>query len=289
MQELADAGHQPVSFPGSDVLDITDAIAVERAVRAEAFDAIAHLAAVASRSAARRDPARTYEVNVRGTSNVVDAAAKASPPVPILLTSTSEVYARADPDRGAITEAFPLVDGGDPYSGSKRAAEAVIVAAAERGHAVAITRAFNHTGPGQRAEFAIPAFARRIIDARQRGDDEIIAGNVDVERDIGDVRDTVRAYRLVLEHLIESALPTRPVFNVATGRPTRLRDIIESMGHLAGVRIRIRRDESLVRADDPPRIVGDATALRAATGWAPIWPLEATLRDVLDDARRSAS
>jgi GDP-4-dehydro-6-deoxy-D-mannose reductase len=194
------------------------------------------------------------------------------------------VYERVEPEFGPITEQCAVTKGDDVYGRTKRDAEKLIEAAGEGGLPVVITRAFNHTGPGQRPEFAVPAFAQRLIVAKRRGDDEITAGNVDVERDIGDVRDTVRAYRLLLEGLVEQSIRPRSVFNVATGRAVRLRDIIETMARLAGIDIRITRDPALLRRDDPRRIVGDSSALRRATGWTTRIPLERTLQDVLDAA-----
>jgi GDP-4-dehydro-6-deoxy-D-mannose reductase len=287
IRELTSAGHAAIPTPDHQVLDITDARAVTRVVHAVSYDAIAHLAAIASRAVAQGDPSRAQAVNVRGTANVIAAAAAASPPIPILFTSTSEVYARVEPSFGPITELCAVEAGEDAYRRSKRDAEVLIEAAADGGLPVVITRAFNHTGPGQRAEFAVPAFAHRILVAKRRGEDEIVAGDVDVERDIGDVRDTVRAYRLLLEGLVGQSIQPRSVYNVATGRAVRLRDIIETMASFAGIKIRIRRDASLIRPDDPRRIVGDASALQRATGWTPRIPLDRTLQDVLEAARRS--
>ena len=283
--ELVRAGHEAIPLPGSARLDIGDAQAVESAIHESRPHAIAHLAGVASSSAARRDPERTFRTNVDGTRNVLVAAAGLAQRVPVLFTSTSEVYAPRF-DGAAITESSALSSSVDPYGASKQAAERLMLDARAQGRPTVVMRAFNHTGPGQRTEYAIPAFARRIVAAKAAGEGAIVAGNVDVERDIGDVRDTVHAYRLVLENLV-AAQSTPAVLNVATGRSIPLRDIIGILARLADVQIEVRRDATLARRDDPPRIVGDAALLRAMTGWKPKWTLEATLMDVLADVVNS--
>lgn len=286
MQELAAAGHQPVPTPSSAILDIGDPVAVERAVREARPEAIAHLAAIASKGVAASDPDRAQAVNAGGTTNVLDAALAISPTIPVLVASSAEVYSPSSTG-DALVEDSPLTSGEDAYARSKLAAESVGLAARGRGQPVVITRAFNHTGPGQGETYAIPAFARRIVAARGRGENEIVAGNVDVERDIGDVRDVVVAYRLLLERLAAGGLDDRVVFNVATGQAVRLRTIIEKLGRLAGIEVKVRRDDSLVRPGEPDRIVGDATALRDATGWRPSRTLDETLASIYEDVSRT--
>ena len=128
------------------------------------------------------------------------------------------------------------------------------------GLSVVVTRSFNHTGPGQRAEFVAPAFARRVLEARDSGARTIPVGNVDVRRDFGDVRDVARAYRLLLEGSAGGSVgPAVIVCAVA------IREILAILCRLAGVDPEPVIDPALVRPDDPPEIVGDASLLRALT------------------------
>ena len=132
--------------------------------------------------------------------------------------------------------------------------------------------------------------ARRVL-AVMRGEATVIrAGNADVRRDIGDVRDVVRAYRLLLEASAANRFGSKPVVvNVATGRAEPIRTLIEQLCHLAGVPCSINVDPALVRPDDPPEIRGDVSLLTALTGWRPEIPLDRTLADLLAAAETEDS
>jgi GDP-4-dehydro-6-deoxy-D-mannose reductase len=279
-EALAATGHEAVPAPPIDRLDIGDAPAVRDLVASVRPDAVVHLAAVAYAPDAAADPGEALRVNVGGTLAVVEACLAQADPPALLVAGSSEVYA-APPPGEALTETSPIAPR-NPYALTKVAAEAVTVEATVRGLRGVVVRAFNHTGPGQRDSFAIPAFARRIVEARREGRHGIRVGNVDVWRDVGDVRDTVRAYVLLLEALADDRVAERPpVFNVATGRPVSIRWAIERLSEAAAWPIDLEVDPALVRASDPPWIAGDHARLTQVTGWEPDIPIERTLVDVL--------
>lgn len=281
-RELAAAGHEIVAAPPSRDLDIADVAAVQELVREAEPDVIAHLAAVASWGGAGLDPARATRTIIGGTVAVAAAAAGLDPRPGLLAVSSAEVYAAPADGDPALTEAAPLVPRSN-YGLLKLAQEAVAITAALRDDLpLVVARPFNHVGPGQPPVSATASFAQRV-DAVRRGETNTLSvGNLDVERDIGDVRDVVVAYRLLLEALADGRLG-RPsmVFNVATGHPVRLRWIVDELCRLASVEPEIRIDPQLVREGDPPRLAGDAGALRAATGWEPRIELRRTLTDML--------
>lgn len=282
VRDLEAAGHEVVRTPASSVLDITDRSAVDAFVSAVRPEAIAHLAGISFVPDARRDPGRALAVNEGGTRSILWAAARHGR-IPVLLASSSEVYGAPEPEDLPLRETARLRATG-PYGLSKVGAEE---AALEPGLGipVAVVRSFNHTGPGQRREFVVPALAARMVEAARSGDGAIPAGNVEVRRDFSDVRDVVRAYRLVLEALASGTPSGHQVYNVASGRAVAIREIVEALATIAGIDIRIEIDPALVRQDDPPEIRGDASLIASDLGWHPTIPLDVTLRDVFEEIR----
>jgi GDP-4-dehydro-6-deoxy-D-mannose reductase len=199
-----------------------------------------------------------------------------------LVSGSSEVYGTPEPGGLPIGEATPVNPRGI-YGLTKVAQEAVSL---ESGRALGIrvvaTRSFNHTGPGQRQDFAIPAFASRILAARVKGETTIAVGNVDVRRDIADVRDVVRAYRLLLELAHHGGTPAPGlVVNVATGTSIAMRDAIAAISTRVGYQVELVADPKLVRSGDAPEIRGDPSRLRELVGWRPEIPFETTIGDVV--------
>jgi GDP-4-dehydro-6-deoxy-D-mannose reductase len=159
--------------------------------------------------------------------------------------------------------------------------QTALAASARAGVPVVVTRSFNHTGPGQRRDFVAPALAERVVRAKRTGSMDIPVGNLDVRRDLGDVRDFTRAYRLLLEGLVSGSVETGTVVNIGTGRAISIRELLQLIAEAADASIRPVVDEALVRTDDPPLIVADASKVRGLVGWAPEIPLERTIRDLV--------
>ena len=287
MRDLTGAGHEavPDRLEG-DRVEIMDREAVGEVLRRTRPDVVFHLAAMAFGPDADADPTAAFQANVGGTAVLMDAMRRLEAPAAIVVVSSAEVYGQPEPGGELLDEAAPTLPT-RIYGLSKLAQESVALAlAGPYGLRVAVIRPFNHTGPGQRQEFAIPAFATRLVVARSTGARAIRVGNVEVRRDIGDVRDTVRAYRLVGEALVEGRIETGLRLNVATGVPVRIASIIERLSGLAGYPVGLEVDPELVRANDPATIAGDAALLRRVTGWVPEIPLDQTLRDVLEDVEQ---
>jgi GDP-4-dehydro-6-deoxy-D-mannose reductase len=158
------------------------------------------------------------------------------------------------------------------------------------GFPVAVVRAFNHTGPRQRDDFVVPALAKRILAVKEHRIDVVPVGNIDVLRDIGDVRDVVRAYRLLIESAATGSLPPITIVNVATGRSISIRSIIDQLSEIAEIEPTLAVDQSLVRAHDAEEIRGDASLIRQTVGWRAEIPLHTTLSDVWQElnGRREA-
>lgn len=285
IRELEGAGHDTVPAPAQAVLDITDGPAVSAFVNEASPDAIAHLAGVAFAMDAAQDPQKAFAVNEGGTRAVMNAALPSA--IPVLIAGSADVYGRPAPGDLPLNEHAPLL-ADRPYGRSKLAQERTALEFGAAGAVpVVVTRSFNHTGPGQRPEFVAPALARRLLAARDSGRGEVAVGNLDVRRDIGDVRDVVRAYRLLLEGLAAGAVPSGTIVNVATGQAVSIREVLALLAEAIGIAVEPRVDPTLVRRDDPPLIVADIGRIRALTGWTPEIPLRQTLSDLVQSIDKS--
>ena len=262
-------------------VDVTDRASVLAAFELARPGAVYHLAAYAHVGDSWSEPDRVTRVNVEGTVNVLDAATKVGAPRVLVVGSAAEYAGAASP--GAIAEDAPI-DPVTPYGASKAAASAFARQAfLSTGLPTIRTRPFNHAGPGQLPTFLIPALAKRIARAEADGTDEIKVGSLEPVREVNDVRDVARAYRL----LMERGTPG-DVYNVCSGRGYSVREIVERLVAMATRPLRIVVDPELVRPVDVPSFVGDPTKLVAATGYEPRYSLDETLAAALDEARVAA-
>ena len=239
-------------------------------------DAVFHLAAQADVGASFTDPAATLRVNVEGTFNVLDAARQAGAGR-VVVISSADVYGRVEPESLPVGETAPMRPV-TPYGASKAAAELVCVQAGlGRGLDVVRARAFNHLGPGQSDRFVAAALAARIAANERTGDDIVRVGNLQARRDFTDVRDVVRAYRLLAERGAEGE-----VYNVCSGTARAVRELAEALIARAVHPMRLAADDGLQRPVDVAEVRGDPSRLHAATGWRPDVALERTLDDLLE-------
>lgn len=265
-------------------LDVTDPLAVRGVVELAQPDAIAHLAAQAFVPASLDDPDGTFAVNAHGTLHLLDAVravAEHGAAPRVLIVSSADVYGAQPRD------AYPLRETtaprpGNPYSASKVAAEALALAfASSYGLDAVVTRAFNHIGPGQDERFAVAAFAAQLARAAAGGAPRVLVGNLETSRDLLDVRDVCDAYVL----LLEGAGDAGEIYNVCSGKATPMREVLRRLIEIARVPVEVREEPARLRHGDTPVSVGDASKLRAATGWTPRISLATALRAVYDDAR----
>ncbi len=138
-------------------------------------------------------------------------------------------------------------------------------------------RPFNHAGPGQQPTYAIASFARQVAGALEAGENpvRVVTGNPDTRRDYTDVRDVVRAYRL----LAERAEPG--IYNVCSGRTASASELVAMLAEAAGVRVEHEVDPALLRPHEVMELRGANDALATATGWEPEIPLARTLADTV--------
>ena len=260
-------------------LELGDLRSVQQ-VAARPFDAVIHLAAVASGGDALRDPGVAWAVNAAGTARLLGELGRRrrageTDPV-VLFVSTAEVYGAGN--GRPFVETDP-VSPRSPYAASKAGAELAALETRERtGLRVLIARAFPHTGPGQDERFVAPAFARRLRGARLADARVVKVGNLEPVRDFLDVRDVAAAYTGADRARNEPG----EVYNVASGQGVSLQELFDRLAAIVGVKAIPEPDPEFMRPADIPVLVGESAKLRSATGWAPRIPLDQTLRDLVD-------
>jgi len=274
------AWHRPGHAPPAPMkgvtwqaVDIVEAAAVIRAIAEARPSAVYHCAGAAHVGKAWEKTTPTFEINVRGTHHLVEGLRRAGLYARVVIPSSAMVYASTD---DALTEDHPLGPH-NPYALSKLAQEMTALKARADGVHVTIARAFNHVGPRQDPFFAASGFARRIADIEAgKWAPEIAVGNLDARRDIHDVRDTVRAYRLILENGTDGR-----AYNVCSGRAIAIGTLLDKLLSRARVPITIRVDPARYRPNDVPLLVGDPTRLTTELGWLPEISFDQTIDDLL--------
>ena len=258
--------------------DLRDRAFVFAALEACRPDVVLHLAAQSSVDESWRDAAATVVNNVAGQANLLDAVYQHCPHARVLVVGSADEYGLVRPDEVPVDEQQPLRPN-NPYAISKVAQDMqALQYGLGRGLAVVRVRPFNHTGPGQRADFVASAFARQVASVEAGLQPPVVrVGNLDAQRDFTDVRDTVRAHWL-------AATQGTPgdVYNIASGRATSVRSLLDSLINLARVDVRVEVDSTRLRPSDVPILLGSAAKLTRETGWTPTIPLERTLSDLLD-------
>ncbi|MDQ3107852.1 MAG: GDP-mannose 4,6-dehydratase [Actinomycetota bacterium] len=264
-----------VVVTGEEV-DVTDAAAVRASFEEIRPEAVYHLAGWASVGSSWSEPAAAFTVNANGSVHVLDAARRLASPPRVLIVSSAEVYGRVRPEQLPLGEDTPVAPV-SPYAASKVAAEvAAQQAVLGYGLRVFVVRPFNHIGPGQGPGFVVSDLAKRIVEAERTGATVLEMGNPSPRRDLTDVRDVVRAYRLIVERGEPGA-----TYNVCSGDDVLIGDLARRLIDRSGVALELQAGSVEFRPVDVPVLRGDATRLHETTGWVPEIALDETLDDVL--------
>jgi GDP-4-dehydro-6-deoxy-D-mannose reductase len=253
-------------------VDLLDRSAVRSAIAALKPSVVYHCAGAADVGNSWKDPVTPLRVNGLGTHHLLDALDATGSTATVVVVGSATVYRiTTDP----LTEDAPLGPS-SPYGVSKLAQE--MIAGRVTSMPVVVVRPFNHAGPRQSPAYVTSSFARQIAEIEAGLADPVLSvGNLDARRDITDVRDVVRAYRL----LAEKGRPRRP-YNVCSGRAHRIGDVLDMLLARARRAIRIEIDPSRLRPSDQPVILGDPSRARTEVGWQAAIPIEDTLTDLLD-------
>ncbi len=271
------------------VADITDAARMENLFRAVQPDRVMHIAGQAFVPASMENPLGTFQANLFGGLNVLEASRKLARTTgtnpQVLVVSSGEVYGGVDAGRLPIKEDVPL-NPNNPYAASKAGLDLIAQQYARTfGLRAFVVRPFNHIGARQSPTFVVSDFAKQFAEiacgVRER---RIHVGNIAVQRDFTDVRDVVRAYWQLFDRTSEEI-----VFNVSSGRAVPISEILEILQKITGLNVEVVSEPQRIRAYDIPLVVASHERLQKATGWTPQLTLHQTLHDIytywLDEVR----
>lgn len=276
---LTGCGDEVHGTDRSTGLDIGDAAAVEHHFRTVAPEVVYHLAGDSDVGGSWSHPLATFRANAEGTLNVLEAA-RAAGVRRVVAIGSADVYGKVSADELPLTERSELRPT-SPYAASKVAAD-YLALQAWLGHGLEVVRvrAFNHVGPGQSERFVAPSIAARIARNEVDGTTDVPVGNLNAHRDLTDVRDVVRAYRL----LATDGVPGE-AYNVCSGQTVLVGDLAARLVAMASTPMRLVTDPERFRPVDIEILCGDHTKLHAATGWQPTIALDETLADLMAECR----
>jgi GDP-4-dehydro-6-deoxy-D-mannose reductase len=236
-----------------------------------------HLAALSSPAESLHDPRQTYEINLMGTLNLLEAVRQVGLACRFLYVSSSEVYGKVSDDELPLREEAALRPA-NPYASSKAAGE-VLTSQFVRSYDIEAicVRPFNHTGPRQPAAFVCSGLAQQIAEvALGVREPAIHVGNLEFSRDFTDVRDIVRGYFF----LLEKGAPGE-VYQLCSGRPVRIGEILEVLKRSLSTPVQVHLEAARVNAYSARTAWGVADKAERTANWKPQYSLETTLRDLV--------
>lgn len=259
-------------------LNLCDEKAVHNTIEQYKPDYIVHLAAVSSVAKSWEDPAGCFLNNNAAFLNLAEAIRKTEINARILSVGSSEEYGIYDKP---MKENFVLHPK-SPYSVARLSQEYLSKLYVDRfGLDIVMTRSFNHIGPGQSTQFVVSSFISQLVNiADKKSENKMMVGNIDVARDFTDVRDVVDAYYKIL-----TCASNRQVYNVCSGKATKLRDIIDMASNKLQIKPNIIIDKSRLRSNEIMVVVGDNTKIKSELGWKPKYTLEQTISDIISNQR----
>ena len=260
--------------------DLNDSLSIDTVVDKVKPKYIFHLAAQSFPRVSFDAPIDTYNTNINGTQNLLDAVKKYSPDSIVHVCSSSEVFGRVPKEFIPINEEVKFHPA-SPYAISKCGTDLIGRYFGEAYNICTIvTRMFTHTGPRRGDVFAESTFAKQIALAEAGLIEPVVkVGNLDSLRTIADVRDAVRAYYMAVTINPEPG----SYFNIGGTHTTTIKELLDDLIDLSTLdEIKIETDPERLRPIDADLQVPDTSKFEKHTGWKPLIPYEQTMKDLLN-------
>lgn len=285
IKELSEHGIKVMAIGGqlassdTDVftaIDLTDPKEVEK-INFKGVDGVIHLAGLAVAGSSFNEPLQYINVNMGIEINLFEEALRQHVKPKFLIVSSGTLY--SPKAKLPLTENSE-VQPSSPYAISKLGQEQLATYYMSRDFECIIARPFNHVGPGQNAGFIVPDLVEQAIKVEQGKSNAIKVGNLSAKRDFTDVRDIVKAYRL----LMTKGAPNN-IYNVCSGHPLSGEELLRTILNQMNIKVKVQVDPKKLRPVDIPVIYGTYSKLNKATGWRPTIDLQTTIKDIVEDWR----
>lgn len=242
-------------------------------------DYILHLAAFSSVGFSWQAPDLCIKNNIEIFLNLMEELRKNNYKGRILSVGSSEEYGSYPENKLPLKEEYKL-NPESPYAVARVTQENLSKVYADGFDMdVIMTRSFNHIGPWQKERFVIPSFAKQLVEIKKgiKKQKELITGNIDITRDFLDVRDVVDAYLKLLKNGKKGE-----VYNICSGEGISLKEIINRMSNFLDIKIKIIKDEKLIRPNDNRIIIGCNNKIKKDVKWQPQYLIDESLKDIIN-------
>ena len=241
-------------------------------------DVIFHLSAQSSVKLSWINPQLTIDVNIKGALNLLDSIKKLDLVCKTILIGSGEEYGYVQQEECPIKE-DNRIRPGNIYAITKATQNMIgTVYAKAYNMDIVMVRAFNHVGAGQLPMFVVSDFCKQIVEIEKGIKEPIMkVGNLTAKRDFTNVKDVVKAYKLLAENGISGQ-----TYNVGSGTAVTIQSILDIALSHSTADIRVVQDPNRMRPSDVPIIVADTSKIFKDTGWKPDISLDATILEVLE-------